>query len=178
MLTAFTEHVATGNSPRVLDAGCGTGRLTPTVTAAGRVVTGVALFGASYIGLTGLIVLWSTRLYPDRTSFGVGLGFFTIAAGQALGAPLVGNLIKSINATTVFYTLAPLAILGATLRPRPATPRAPGEPPPVLDTINPIVAGKCRKGGPEWHRPVRALLALATRRSRLRPAARNVDRSR
>lgn len=81
------------------------------------VLGAAALFGASYIGLTGLILLWSTYIYPDRTSFGVGLGFFTIAAGQALGAALIGILTQAINAPAVFYALAVLAILGATLKP-------------------------------------------------------------
>jgi len=81
------------------------------------VLAGAALFGASYIALTGLVLLWSTHLYPDRTSFGVGLAFFTIAAGQAIGALLVGRLTESIDTTTVFYTWALLATLGAALRP-------------------------------------------------------------
>lgn len=49
------------------------------------VILAATMFGAAYITLTGLVLLWSTRLYPDRTSFGVGIAFFTIAAGQALG---------------------------------------------------------------------------------------------
>ena len=46
----------------------------------------VSIFGAAYIGLTGLVLVWSTRVYPDAPSLGVGLSFFTIALGQALGA--------------------------------------------------------------------------------------------
>lgn len=83
------------------------------------VFTAAALFGASYIGLTGLVLLWSASLFPDRTSYGVGLSFFVIAAGQALGAPLVGLLIESSGATVVFYAWAGLAVLGAALGPSP-----------------------------------------------------------
>lgn len=57
--------------------------LTPATTPVTLVAA--TLFGASYIALTGLALIWSTRLYPDRTSLGVGLSFFTIAAGQAAG---------------------------------------------------------------------------------------------
>lgn len=89
--------------------------LSPATTS--LVLGAAALFGASYIGLTGVILIWSTHLYPDRTSFGVGLGFFTIAAGQALGAPVIGTLTESIDATIIFYAYALLAVLGATLRP-------------------------------------------------------------
>ncbi len=52
---------------------------------------------------------------PHHTSLGVGLSFFAIAAGQAVGAPIVGRLTGSIAVTSVFYAWALLAILGATL---------------------------------------------------------------
>lgn len=81
------------------------------------VFAAAALFGAAYIGLTGLVLLWSTDLYPTRTSFGVGVSFFTIAAGQAIGAPLIGRLIESTDISIVFYTWAGLAVLGAVIRP-------------------------------------------------------------
>lgn len=80
-------------------------------------IAAAALFGASYLGLTGLALLWSTSLYPTRTSFGVGLCFFTIAAGQALGAPLVGVLIDSADPSVVFTAWAGLAVIGAALAP-------------------------------------------------------------
>ncbi len=83
----------------------------------GIVFTAAVLFGASYIGLTGLVLLWSADLYPTRTPFGVGVSFFTIAAGQAIGAPLVGRLIESSGTSAVFYTWAALGVLGAALRP-------------------------------------------------------------
>ena len=80
-------------------------------------IAAAALFGAAYISLTGLLLLWSTRLYPDRTSFGVGLSFFTIAAGQALGAPVAGALIDLIGAQAAFVTIALVGVSVAALRP-------------------------------------------------------------
>jgi predicted MFS family arabinose efflux permease len=81
-------------------------------------VVAATLFGAAYIALTGLVLLWSARLYPDSTSFGVGLAFFTIAAGQALGAPVVGALIDRVGATTAFMTIAATGLLAITVRPQ------------------------------------------------------------
>jgi predicted MFS family arabinose efflux permease len=81
------------------------------------IVVASALFGAAYITLTGLLLLWSVRLYPDRTSFGVGLSFFTIAAGQALGAPVTGVLIDAIGTTAAFVTIACVGVSVAALRP-------------------------------------------------------------
>ncbi|GGL10437.1 MFS transporter [Mangrovihabitans endophyticus] len=86
------------------------------------VLLAAAVFGASYIGLTGCALIWSTRLYPDRTSLGVGLSFFTLAAGQAAGAPVVGALIGAANPTGVFCAWAALSVAGAALRPRRVLP--------------------------------------------------------
>lgn len=61
------------------------------------------VFGASYIGLTGLALLWSTTLCPARTLVGVGLSFFTIAVGRATGAPFIG----SVGMCDIFYIWLP-----------------------------------------------------------------------
>ncbi len=87
----------------------------PTSTTAALLAA--TLFGSSYIGLTGLILVWSTRLYPDRTSLGVGLGFFTIAAGQALGAPAFGRLVDLTDPTGLFCAWGGLSLASAALRP-------------------------------------------------------------
>jgi len=81
------------------------------------VMVAAALFGAAYISLTGLLLLWSVRLYPDRTSFGVGLSFFTIAAGQALGAPAAGLLIDAVGTAAAFVTIALVGLSVVALRP-------------------------------------------------------------
>jgi len=79
-----------------------------------------AVFGAAYISLTGLVLLSSTRIYPGRASFGVGLSFFMIAAGQAVGAPAAGLVTDSAGAATAFYLCAALGSIGALVRPRGA----------------------------------------------------------
>lgn len=101
----------------MLAMGTATGMIAFTPSAVPVVFTAAAVFGASYIGLTGLALLWSTHLYPDRASFGVGLAFFTIAAGQAFGAPLVGRLADTVDTAAVFYGWVVIAILGAAVRP-------------------------------------------------------------
>jgi predicted MFS family arabinose efflux permease len=89
----------------------------PTVLVA--IIVAASLFGAAYIGLTGLLLLWSVRIYPDRTSFGVGVSFFTIAAGQALGAPVVGGLIDAVGPRTAFVAVALVGLCAVALRPAP-----------------------------------------------------------
>ena len=94
--------------------------LAPSNVAA--VMVGVAVFGAAYIGLTGLVLVWSTRVYPDSTSFGVGLAFFMIAFGQALGAPAAGALIETFGAATTFVVMAVLGSIAALFARRSENP--------------------------------------------------------
>lgn len=97
--------------------------LAPGSTAA--IVAAAATFGASYIGLTGLVLLWSTRIYPERTSFGVGLSFLMIAVGQSIGAPVAGVLTDTAGAAAAFLGCAAVGLLGAFARPgRWLDPRA------------------------------------------------------
>lgn len=87
----------------------GSGRAVP-VLAAG------AVFGAAYIALTGVLLVWATRVYDVRPALGVGLAFFMIAAGQAVGAPLTGLGSDIWSLPSVFYGCAAVALAGACLR--------------------------------------------------------------
>jgi len=81
------------------------------------VVAAAGVFGAAYIALTGLLLLWAIRVYPDGASFGVGLSFFVIAAGQALGAPAVGALVEMTSARTAFLIVAAVGVTALAVRP-------------------------------------------------------------
>ena len=78
-----------------------------------------AVFGAVYIALTGLLLLWATRVHPDRPVVGVGATFLVIALGQAVGAPLLGVLADAVTLPGAFLAAAVVCALGALLRPRP-----------------------------------------------------------
>jgi predicted MFS family arabinose efflux permease len=81
------------------------------------VVTG-AVFGAVYIALSGLLLLWATRVHPDRPVFGVGATFLVIALGQALGAPVLGVVADAVTLPGAFLVAAVVCALGALIRPR------------------------------------------------------------
>ena len=83
----------------------------PTIFAA------AAVFGAVYIALTGLLLVWGIRVHPDRPAFGVGAAFLFIAIGQALGAPLIGLLTDLTTATGAFLAAAATSAVGAALYP-------------------------------------------------------------
>jgi predicted MFS family arabinose efflux permease len=86
------------------------------------VLVAAAVFGAAYIALSGLLLLWATRIYANSASFGVGLSFFALAVGQALGAPAVGAMIEKTTPRIAFIVVAALGITAMLMKPaeRPA----------------------------------------------------------
>ncbi|WP_110670590.1 MFS transporter [Salinicola halophilus] len=75
-----------------------------------------ALFGAAYIMLTGVYLVWGVGLYADRPAVGLGLPFLMIAAGQIVGSPLAGYLIGSLGSVVCFVTFALIALATALVR--------------------------------------------------------------
>lgn len=75
-----------------------------------------AVFGGAYIALSGVLLLWATRTYPAHPARGVGLAFFMIAAGQGVGAPLVGLGAGFTSLPGVCYVCALVALAGACVR--------------------------------------------------------------
>lgn len=76
-----------------------------------------AVFGAAYIGLTGLVLIWGTRLYTDTPAAGVGLAFLVIALGQAGGSPAIGAVAGESSPQTAFLVAASIAVVGCLIRP-------------------------------------------------------------
>jgi predicted MFS family arabinose efflux permease len=89
------------------------------------IFSGAAVFGSVYIALTGVLLVWGTRLFPDVPAFGVGAPFLLVAVGQAAAAPVVGLLSDAITPAAAFTAAALVIMLGAFARP-PAIPTAPG----------------------------------------------------
>lgn len=101
--------------------GAGTAGLAIGAGAPLAALAAAAVFGSAYIALTGVLLVWATRTYSTRPALGVGLAFFTIAVGQAVGAPLVGLGADRFSLPSVFVASAVVALAGAFL-PGPATP--------------------------------------------------------
>ena len=78
-----------------------------------------ALFGSTYILLTGVLLVWSVGVFPERPSAGLGAAFLLIAVGQAAGSPVAGILAGAANQATAFYAFAAAAILTACVMPHP-----------------------------------------------------------
>ena len=76
-----------------------------------------AAFGAAYIAVTGVLLIWGTEVYTKAPAAGVGLAFLVIALGQAAGAPAVGALSEATIPLTAFLAAGAIAMLGALIRP-------------------------------------------------------------
>lgn len=78
-----------------------------------------ALFGATYIMLTGVVLVWSVSVFRERPGAGLGAGFLMIAVGQVVGSPVAGALAGTTSPATAFFSFAVAAVLTACVRPHP-----------------------------------------------------------
>jgi predicted MFS family arabinose efflux permease len=78
-----------------------------------------ALFGSTYIVLTGVVLVWSVGVFREIPSAGLGAGFLLIAVGQAVGSPAAGALAGTTSPATAFFSFAGVAVLTALVRPHP-----------------------------------------------------------
>lgn len=67
-----------------------------------------AAFGGSYVALSGVLIAWGTQLHPDSPGSANAILFLTIAAGQGLGALLLGSLAQVTSSLTAFCAAAVL----------------------------------------------------------------------
>jgi predicted MFS family arabinose efflux permease len=79
-------------------------------------LAGGALFGASYVMLTGVYLVWGVAAVPDRPATGLMVGFLTIAVGQTAGAPVFGLLMDNLGAGFAVTTFAALGLAAGMAR--------------------------------------------------------------
>jgi len=82
-----------------------------------------ALFGSTYMALTGLCILWATRLFPDRPARGITWSFAGLGVGQTVASPLAGAAAAGLGSAAVFGLTALVALTAWTqLDPRLGPP--------------------------------------------------------
>ena len=74
------------------------------------VLASAVLFGAGYVALTGILILWASRIEPQRAATAVAAAFLLLSAGQLVGATLIGMLIDHAGWTASFLTAASSAL--------------------------------------------------------------------
>ncbi|GGG83074.1 MFS transporter [Salipiger pallidus] len=92
----------------ILSVGFGLGPI-PTLV-------GGAVFGAAYVMLTGVYLIWGTHALPDRPATGLMVGFLTIAVGQTVGAPLFGLLLAGPGVASAVIGFAALTLIAGAFR--------------------------------------------------------------
>src|SRR5215211_6693938 len=81
-----------------------------------------ALFGSTYIMLTGIILVWSVWVFHERPSAGLGAAFLLIAVGQVFGALTAGALAGAAGLVVTFWAFAAIAVVTALISPRAEHP--------------------------------------------------------
>ncbi len=114
--------------PRLLAATASTLAASCLLLAAapGLVLVSAALYGASFIAIIGLLLIWSNTLVPRAPATGIVTAMLAMALGLVVGPPLAGVVAGAAGLATVFVACAPLAAAIGLLHParrRPPTPR-------------------------------------------------------
>lgn len=91
----------------------------------GYAIVGGAVFGAAYVMLTGVYLIWGVHALPGRSATGLMIGFLTIAVGQTAGAPLFGLLMAGPGTGPAVICFAAIALLAGAFRARSAIDSAP-----------------------------------------------------
>lgn len=69
-----------------------------------------ALFGSTYMALTGLCILWAARLFPTRPARGITWSFAGLGVGQTVASPLAGAAAAGLGSAAVFGLTALVAL--------------------------------------------------------------------
>ena len=75
----------------------------------------MALFGAGYLCLTGVLILWARAVRPAAAGAATAVLFIALAVGQALGSLAVGAVRVPVGATGVLLAAAVLCAVGGEL---------------------------------------------------------------
>ncbi|EAU41891.1 hypothetical protein FP2506_15699 [Fulvimarina pelagi HTCC2506] len=85
------------------------------------VLAGGAFFGAAYVILTGVYLIWGVRALSERPATGLMIGFLTIAIGQTAGSPVFGLVLEKADLKAAVTGFAIIALIAGVFRARPAT---------------------------------------------------------
>ncbi|QQK76818.1 MFS transporter [Salicibibacter cibarius] len=77
-----------------------------------------ALFGISYIFITGVLMVWGIRVFITNASLGIGTPFLLLAVGQVIGSVFAGMLIDLGGFTLTFVIYGFIGIVAMILGPK------------------------------------------------------------
>lgn len=80
-------------------------------------LSAAVLFGTGFILMTGILAVWSVRLFPEAPSVGLGAALLVIGIGQVVGPWLAGILATYVSLPVVFVGAALLMSSAVLLTP-------------------------------------------------------------
>lgn len=98
----------------------GLGNAPPALT-----LTGAAFFGAAYVMVSGVYLIWGIQALPDRPATGLMIGFLMMAVGQTAGAPVFGLLMAGPGPVPAVVCFGGIAILAGFFRAKRVTDPVP-----------------------------------------------------
>lgn len=69
-----------------------------------------AAFGAAFMALSGLCILWGARLYPELPARGVTVSYLGLGLGQTVGSAAAGALADLASLSAVFAVTAVVSL--------------------------------------------------------------------
>ncbi|MET1156519.1 MFS transporter [Arthrobacter sp.] len=71
----------------------------------------MAVFGAGYMGLSGVLILWARNVWPGSAGAGTSMLFIALATGQALGSAGFGLALGAVRPVVLAALAAALLVL-------------------------------------------------------------------
>ena len=115
LIKKFGLRVALRGALLIMTASIGTLAVAPGILFVSY--PSAALFGATYIMLTGILLVWAVRVSEERPSAGLGSAFLLLAAGQILGSYFAGVFATATSLQTTFLIFAGIAVLATVASP-------------------------------------------------------------
>ncbi|MGY1625196.1 MFS transporter [Geodermatophilus sp. SYSU D00965] len=106
-------------------AAAGTGLLAWRPGSVVLAATALALFGCGFVALSGVLIVWGSRLAPGAAAQATALLFIALTAGQAAGAALLGVLADTAGSRAALAAAAVLVAAAALAAPRAGGRTAP-----------------------------------------------------
>ncbi|MDQ0208688.1 MFS transporter [Alkalicoccobacillus murimartini] len=76
------------------------------------IYTSAILFGITYIFMTGILIVWATRIYIKLPSLGVSMSFLFLGIGQSIGSFVAGQSIDALSYPITFVIFSLIGLIG------------------------------------------------------------------
>lgn len=77
-----------------------------------------ALFGVTYIFITGLLLVWGIKVFITNASLGIGTPFLLLAVGQVIGSIVAGVIVDLVGFAPTFAIYGLIGVISILLGPK------------------------------------------------------------